>query len=205
VLPPSPPLSSASSASAASASAALLATGEGALLVDVCSGRGLGALLLSRLMPGARVVMIDANPDMHLAHVARRPNLEFRQLDLFSADAVATLAELREAPAASFGACVALGTHLCGSLSPRLLALASHLDAIDACVLCPCCIKGGLGQHVKTSARASSRPNYEVLLEVLGGFAVRECDGSAHVSIRQDEAMLSPRNGFVSVVKRRKE
>lgn len=43
-------------------SPSLVATGgEGVLLFDVCSGKGLAATLLSFLLPRARVIMVDAN------------------------------------------------------------------------------------------------------------------------------------------------
>ena len=43
---------------------------------------------------------------------------------------------------APFRATIAIGMHLCGALSPRLLALASHIDSIDAVAVVPCCLKG---------------------------------------------------------------
>lgn len=136
-----------------------------------------------------------------LDHVASRPNLEFVTLDLFSHEAVTAVRELaRDSPTG----CVVLllGMHACGALSPRLLALASHLEEVDGCALCPCCIKGGLGHHVKQRARACGRPNYDVLLEVLAGVAVRECGERADVAISHDVDMLSPKNGFVTILKR---
>ena len=142
-----------------------------------------------RLSP-AQVVMLDANGDMGLCHVASRPNLTFVQLDLFGPGALRTLSE----QAAHGSVCVAVrtrpchtrapatlvawpppdrhltaacpprdrhatatrpprataqvGTHLCGSLSPRLIDLAVRSSTIDALVLCPCCLKGGFGMAV---------------------------------------------------------
>ena len=37
------------------------AGGEGMVVFDVCSGKGLGAMLLSFLLPQGRVVMLDSN------------------------------------------------------------------------------------------------------------------------------------------------
>ena len=42
---------------------------------------------------------------------------------------------------AGAGACVWVGTHLCGSLSPRLIDLFARIDALDGLVLCPCCLR----------------------------------------------------------------
>mmetsp|Transcript_10353 Transcript_10353/g.30894 ORF Transcript_10353/g.30894 Transcript_10353/m.30894 type:complete len:156 (+) Transcript_10353:238-705(+) len=94
--------------------------GEGMVVFDVCSGKGLGATLLSFLLPRGRVVMLDSNGGMDLSHLRARPNLSFRHVDLFSADTPAVLRE--EAAGASY--VVAVGMHLCGALSPRLIDLA---------------------------------------------------------------------------------
>ena len=69
------------------------AGGEGAVVLDVCSGKGLGATLLSYMLPKGRVVMLDANGEMELAHVAARPNLSFRHADIFSAQLPAVVRE----------------------------------------------------------------------------------------------------------------
>ena len=55
---------------------------------------------------------------------------------------------------------------------------------------------------MSSSARACGRPNYDVLLEVLAGVAVRECGERADVAISHDVDMLSPKNGFVTILKR---
>ena len=134
------------------------------------------------------------------------------------------------------------GMHLCGALSPRLIALASSIERVDAFAVCPCCIKGSLGHLVKRTARQLGRSNYEVLVEALGDMCARELalpnalDGPADgqrqrgeqghtdgdepeeeeeeargdarheaydaVRLCVDEHMCSPRNRFVSVVKR---
>ena len=59
--------------------------GRGVVVVDVCSGKGFAATLLSFLLPrGARVLMADANGDMELSHVAARPNVSFAHVDVFA-------------------------------------------------------------------------------------------------------------------------
>jgi hypothetical protein len=183
-------------------------SGAGLTILDVCSGRGVVSLLLSRLLPEARVVMLDANPSMNLAHVACTPNLHFVPFDLFGREAGAALQELSEESEevseskSSASACICIGMHLCGALSPRLLALAASVEGISAYTCCPCCIKGTLGQHVKQSARRRGVDNYECLLETLRDLATDELGGRGEVSVRRDEMMISPRNGFVSAVKR---
>lgn len=128
------------------------ASGRGAVILDVCCGRGLTGLLLSYLLPEARIVLFDSNGAMDLRHVAARPNVSFVQIDLFSAEAEGALSRA----AAGGGACVAIGTHLCGALSPRLIDLSLRLAAINALVLSPCCLRGSLGAKVTRTARAAA-------------------------------------------------
>ena len=90
-------------------------------------------------------------PVQDLAHVAALPRLSFTQLDIFSPDAAQTL----EAAASGAAVCVAVGTHLCGALSPRLVDLFCSTKRIDALVLVPCCLKGKLGSDVMRAARAA--------------------------------------------------
>ena len=124
-------------------------TGKGFVVLDVCSGKGFASVLVSLLQPLAQVVMLDVDGGMDLSHVAARPNLAFQPLDLFSGDAPAVLAGL-----ASGKACVAMGVHLCGALSPRLATLCCRLPAVDALCFCPCCLKGALGSFVQREAAA---------------------------------------------------
>ena len=180
------------------------ASGRGVTILDVCSGKGVVGHLLSRLLPEASVVMLDACTTLDLTHVAARPNLRFVELDLFSRECGGVLHELA-AEHERGQVVIALGMHLCGSLSPRLLALGAHLERLDAITLCPCCIKGSLGDHVKRAAALASRPNYDVLLENLQALAARELGPRGDVAVRRDATMVSPRNGFVSVVKARAE
>lgn len=105
---------------------ALAQGGEGVTVLDVCSGKGLGATLLSFLLPKGRVVMMDANGAMGLSHVSSRPNLSFHHVDVFSPDVF----ELMSREAASASTCIAVGMHLCGPLSPRLIDLAFAVDEV---------------------------------------------------------------------------
>ena len=111
-----------------------------------------------------------------------------------------------------------------------MASFGARLEALSAVTVCPCCIKGSLGDHVKRTARASGRPNYDLLLETLLKLGEREvaeaaeaqvigaADGArdalsaqsygqaqshASFSLRRDAMMVSPRNGFVSICKPR--
>ena len=188
--------------------------GVGLTILDVCSGKGVVGHLLSRLLPSARIIMLDACSELDLTHVVGRSNLEFVEVDLFTRDCAAVLHELSGGSSSSSGDAsqqhvIAVGMHLCGALSPRMLALCAQLDRIDAYTVCPCCIKGSLGDHVKRLAKHDGRPNYDVLLETLRELSDRELskeggeDARVASVVRRDDAMVSPRNGFVSAVKRR--
>lgn len=188
------------------------AGGEGAVVLDVCSGKGLGATLLSYMLPKGRVVMLDANGEMELAHVAARPNLSFRHADIFSAQLPAVVRE----EAAGAAVCVAVGMHLCGPLSPRLIDLTFAIERIDALLLCPCCLKGAHGKAVAASAKERGCDPYALLVETLRAICEREMasyasaeppaageEGAPQLTVVTDGAMLSPRNVFLAVRKRR--
>ena len=177
-------------------------SGAGALVFDVCSGRGFSALILSYLLPEARVVMLDADVKYaDLAHVRTRPNLEFRLCNLFAErETAAIFRELSQ----DHAHVIASGVHLCGSLAPRLLSLATHLEEIDGLVVSPCCISGSLGAHAKDEAKATGKPLYSVLVETLVDIARYELAGqAATVDAMFDPGVLSPKNGFVEITKAR--
>ena len=145
--------------------------GRGVVFLDVCSGRGLTAVLLSFILPGARVVLFDANGAMDLAHVASRPQLRFCHLDLFGASASGALRQAAEAEGATVA--IALGTHLCGALSPRLIDLCVRVPSIHGLVLSPCCLRGALGARISQAAKRRQRPPYTLLVETLATLCAR--------------------------------
>ena len=203
--------------------------GAGATLLDVCSGKGMTALCLAMEFPRARVVMLDSNGDMDLGHCRAVDNLRFEQVDLFARDA----ADALTACARGGRGCIAIGMHLCGALAPRLLTLAARCQAVDAAVVCPCCLKGSLKEEVRReAARAGGdavAQHYPVLMQKLAELVQEEgadADGSdpspnglvleeggdedgggrvMSVSLAWDAEMLSPKNGFVRALKVRSD
>lgn len=173
--------------------------GTGLCVFDVCSGKGITSVILSQLLPEASVVMFDSNSAMDLSHVAALHNVRFVELDIFSREAEPTL---RGAVARASTCVVAVGMHLCGNLSPRLAVLAGRLSFVHGLVLCPCCIKGSLGEVVKRRARVEKRPNYDVLAEMLSAVCQSEFPADALVCLDEDHSMLSPRNSLITTVKR---
>ena len=101
--------------------------------------------------------------------------------------------------------------HLCGALSPRLIDLAFGLDEVDGLVLCPCCVKGGLGGACRRAAKERNVSPYVVLCETFRRLCEEETrtlrreSGDANektrVIARADEDVLSPVNGFICVAK----
>jgi hypothetical protein len=152
-------------------------TGKGAVLLDVCSGKGLAATLLSFLLPDAAVVMLDSNGAMELTHVTARPNLTFIQFDLFSRDAEATLGRLGDGVGVTV--CIAIGTHLCGTLSPRLIDLAVRVPQIHGLVLCPCCLRGSLGYKITQAAKERNTDPYRLAVATLAALCQAELDSQA--------------------------
>ena len=195
---------------------ALAAGGAGVVVLDFCSGKGLGATLLSFALPAARIVMLDANGEMDLAHVCARPNVSFRHADIFSSQLPALVRQEAEGAAV----CIAVGMHLCGPFSPRLIDVAFAVDAIDALLLCPCCLKGGHGKAVALSAKERGCDPYALLIETLRAICEREIAGErapaapgapdddegagappSRLQVVLDTEMLSPRNVFLALRK----
>jgi hypothetical protein len=143
--------SSTSTNSGSSSSSASNPTGAGVTLLDVCSGKGLTAVLLSFLLPEATILLFDSNGAMDLAHVAARPRMRFSQLDLFAADAIEQVGAA--CAATEPHTVIAIGTHLCGALSPRLIDMALRVQPVDALILSPCCLRGALGAGIARAAK----------------------------------------------------
>jgi hypothetical protein len=171
-------------------------TGKGFVVLDVCSGRGVSAVLMSFLLPDARIVMLDADGGMDLSHVSARPNLSFVPFDLFSGDAPSTITGL-----VGGDRCIAYGVHLCGALSPRLATLSCRLSCIEALVLCPCCLRGSLGRAVQKEAAKRGGGHvihYPVLVETMADLCRQEF---LNLEVVFDASVLSPKNGFITLIK----
>lgn len=171
-------------------------SGGGMVLFDVCSGKGFTALLLSHAFPAARVIMIDSDIVMNTSHTNRLENVEFKRLDLFSTQCIDVI---QEAAQNADWAC-AFGMHLCGALSPRLIAIFGCIPEICGLVLSPCCLKGYLGKQCQQRAREQGKDPYAVLcLELL---AMARATGVAEsCALLFDSQVLSAKNGFLISLK----
>jgi hypothetical protein len=198
-------------------------SGAGVTIFDACSGRGVVGVLLGYFFPSATVVMLDANGSMDLSHVAAKDNVFFSHCDLYGDSAVRAIRETIEDEDRSDQKTqkplkrryrVLLGMHLCGALSPRLIDLAFGLDEVDGLVLCPCCVKGGLGGDCRRAAKQRNVSPYVVLCETFRRLCEEETERrdekrneaeafarKKRVVARADENVLSPVNGFICVAK----
>ena len=107
-------------------------------IVDLCSGKGFLSVLLALEFPDTPVTMLDNNASIKTDHVVMLSNLHFRCADVMSSDISSELADVEIA--ASGGARIAVGMHLCGLLSPRAIELFGASDFLDWLVLVPCCL-----------------------------------------------------------------
>ena len=186
------------------------ADGDGAVIFDCCSGKGMGSAMLSFELPRAKIVALDANGAMDCTHVQMIANLEFHHMDLFGPAAVRIIRDasaFQRRPECSVR--ILVGMHLCGALSPRIIDLFLGTYA-HGLVVCPCCLKGELGAQV---ARAACHSQHNALLcstlanllneggdSVTGrGGDVCEVHRSSRVEVvvATDEQMLSPKNTFI--------
>jgi len=183
--------------------------GSGVVILDVCSGKGTIAIVLSFMFPQAKIVMIDSNGDMELDHVSARPNIEFVALDIFAPQATAVV----NSAAAGAECCVVIGVHVCGALAPRVATVACRAEAVDAFFVCPCCLKGSLCRHVKHEAKRTGEDVYTVLVKTLKGVVDLEIASSGlqasagsegRASSVVDASVLSPKNAFVGFIKPRR-
>ena len=171
------------------------------VLFDVCSGKGIAALMLSFALPGAIVVMVDANTEMDLSHLAgpmTAGQLRFYNLDIFTPQ----LPQLVRQHVIEGRKAVMVGTHLCGSLSPRLISVFRDCGEVDVVLLSPCCLKGWLGKQVQNNAAQQQRVHYEVLCEELAAMlqpeqVVSGPNTCVKTWIEFDVNVLSPKNGFI--------
>ena len=118
------------------------ATGEGLLLLDMCSGKGIAATMLAVRFPKAKVVGIDIRPpsptEQHLED-GFLPNLIRRTGNVYDDE---LLHEIVTCLIPANGTCIVLGTHLCGDLSRVAVDLFDRYpEKITAAVIAPCCLQ----------------------------------------------------------------
>jgi hypothetical protein len=168
------------------------------VVVDLCSGKGFLSVIIAHEFPKAVVLSVDNNPTIQ---PATAPNTRFVLSDIMQEAFLTTLREQLAAartagavgassvaadddaaplPSASASPwCVALGVHLCGSLSPRAITLFEACEQLDALVLVPCCLDPRTDGPLKAAARAAGQDPYEAKVEQLAGLLRRSGCGSS--------------------------
>ena len=99
-----------------------LGDGDGVVIFDLCSGKGFTSILLAHRYPRARVLMLDNNKKINLAHLhSLHPRVTFHCVDLYAPEAL----ELVRDAVALHGSTAAavVGVHLCGDLARRAMQL----------------------------------------------------------------------------------
>ena len=115
------------------------------VIVDLCCGKGFASVLMAHEFPRALILMFDANTAIK-PNAAALSNVHFHTADIFDGGFATKLrslidAALRERLSSPRTLrCVAVGMHLCGSLSPRAIELFEQTDLLDGLVLAPCCL-----------------------------------------------------------------
>ena len=178
--------------------------GEGGVVFDIAAGRGLTSMLLAYALPKLRIVMVDIDDKMdlsHLAEVLEDGRVRYFRLSVFTEAFEQLVAN--EAAAATWSCTV--GTHLCGSLSPRLVTVFSTIEALGSMILSPCCLKGWMGRDVQRRAKEAGCSPYATLCETLRALAAgddlaateRPAGAPIEVTLAFDASVLSPKNGYV--------
>jgi hypothetical protein len=115
------------------------------VIVDLCCGKGFASVLMAQEFPHALILMFDANEAIKPNAVVFS-NVRYHTADIHDAGFAAKLrslidAALRKRPSPPRALrCVAVGMHLCGSLSPRAIELFEQTDLLDGLILAPCCL-----------------------------------------------------------------
>lgn len=173
---------------------------------DLCSGKGLLSIFLSKTYPTATIHMIDHNPKMVLTHLESTPNVHFHLMDLFSEDMWHLLLEpLTAATNRSSTRIVLVGMHLCGALAYRSIQLYQRLVQSQLCsfmchlIVCPCCLPRRskqtqvYGHTVKDRAARLGIPAYQLWCTQLYWELRREnFSGKICQSCAPDGAAASP-------------
>ena len=143
----------------------------------------------------ARVVAVDRNRAMELAHFKLASNLSFHEIDLMSSAAADWLADVEAEARTREAPLLVVGVHLCGLLCLRATSLFSRLAAPAAMVLVPCCLDKRLTAVKNTARRLHIDPYTYWCLTLL--FSV-QC---SRRELLLDDEVLSERNSFLLSVR----
>lgn len=111
------------------------------VFVDLCAGKGLLSIFITKQYPRSQVHMIDNNKKMVLTHLEATPKIQFHSLDIHSKDVSSFLKHVLQDGEKFL---VLVGIHLCGVLSHRAIELyrqgCGNAKKGALLILCPCCL-----------------------------------------------------------------
>ena len=117
-----------------------LETGTNILFFDMCSGKGITALILTMRFPSAKIMCVDVRKPGETEHHLREgafANISRTTGSVYDEEVVRNV--ISKTP--TDGTCIVLGTHLCGHLSVAAMdTIAQYPEQISAVIVAPCCL-----------------------------------------------------------------
>ena len=186
-----------------------LETGQNILFFDMCSGKGITALMLTMRFPLAKIICVDIRPpsetEYHL-HEGAFENISRITGSVYDEEIVEDV--INQTP--TDGTCIVLGTHLCGNLSVVAIdTIAQYPEKVSTAIVAPCCLPrqkkpkkllhvpgAGWGYDTTQLARQKGVDPYDLWLERLFERAPAADDKKRIV---RDDDMISTKNNFIVV------
>ena len=185
-------------------SAELERTGEGLLVVDLCSGKGAAGLMLALRFPSAVVRCVDLRPPAEKdLHEGVFENVERVTGDVYD-DAL--IERVFASKAGYAGVCVLLGMHLCGDLSRRAVEIFDTREAVDCALVAPCCLQRQVAKRLRPAnswgydtTELARKAGMEPIVLWLQRLLEASSAAPQAKRIWNDTDMLSVRNAFVEM------
>jgi hypothetical protein len=134
------------------------------VFLDMCSGKGIQSFLMTFLLPGSDIVMIDFNAKIKLEHLQhpRMHKIKFMHLDIYAPASAQAIHTLCEDFSKEDRIIITCGLHLCGKLSLQLVNLFNNIAEIGILILSPCCmpLKKHGGQKINDLVRRTGWSGY---------------------------------------------
>jgi hypothetical protein len=172
---------------------------------DVCSGKGILSFLLAILFPEvSKIIMIDSNAEMNLAHLDADccSSITYSNYDIHSEDFAQFMAKESVACCSLNFIPIVIGVHLCGALSTRLTQL-YNTNNLSILIVSPCCAPTRSKKISVFMTREKLRKNkwssYEfwymsVYVSISASLSVRD--------VVKDDLVLSEKNTLIVAIKK---
>ena len=115
-------------------------TGENILFFDMCSGKGITALMLTMRFPSAKIICVDIRPPSETEyHLREGAFASISRITGSIYDEETVRNAISQTP--TDGTCIVLGTHLCGNLSVAAMdTIVQYPEQVSAVIVAPCCL-----------------------------------------------------------------